>query len=56
MGLQMGKFRQIITELWPLIGVKNSFSLAILSIFLTDFHETLYESWCLEGVFGIEDG
>ena len=29
----MGKFRQLSPELWPLIDVKNSFQLSILSIF-----------------------
>ena len=29
----VGKFRQISTELWPLIDVENSFALSILSIF-----------------------
>ena len=29
----MGKFRQFSPELWPLIDVKNSFTLSILSIF-----------------------
>ena len=29
----MGKFRQLSQELWPLIDVKNSFPLFILSIF-----------------------
>ena len=28
----MGKFRQISTELWPLIGVRNWFSLSIFGI------------------------
>ena len=32
MGLQMGKFCQISTELWPLIDVMNSFSLSIFGI------------------------
>ena len=30
----MGKFRQISTELWPLIEVRNWFSLSIFGIFL----------------------
>ena len=50
----MGKFRQLSPELWPLIDVKNSFPLSILSIFLTDFLQTLYKirrEW-----FGIVDG
>ena len=28
----MGKFRQIITELWPLIEVRNWFSFSIFGI------------------------
>ena len=33
LGLKMGKFRQISTELWPLIYVKISFPGSILSIY-----------------------
>ena len=46
----MGKFRQLSPELWPLIDIKNLFPLSILSIFLTDFLQTLYKSWYYEGV------
>ena len=33
----MGKFWQIITELWPLIDVRNWFSLSIFGIHLPIF-------------------
>ena len=33
----MGKFRQISTELWPLIDVRNWFSLSIFGILLPIF-------------------
>ena len=33
----MGKFRQISTELWPLIDIRNWFSLSIFGIFLPIF-------------------
>ena len=47
----MGKFRQISTELWPLIYVKISFPGSISSInLLTDFLQTLYRSLYHEGV------
>ena len=46
----MGKFRQLSTDLWPLIDVRNSFSLYIFSIF-ADFLQTLHESCYWEGVF-----
>ena len=31
-GMQMGKFWQISTELWPLIDIRNWFSLSIFGI------------------------
>ena len=37
LGMQMGKFRQISTELWPLIDVRNWFSLSIFGIPLPIF-------------------
>ena len=40
MGLKMGKFRQIKTELWPLIYVN----------LLTNFLQTLYRSSYQDGV------
>ena len=33
----MGKFRQISTELWPLIDIRNWFSLSIFVMFLPIF-------------------
>ena len=38
----MGKFRQISTELWPLIYLKNFVSGLFLEHLLTDFLQTLY--------------
>ena len=47
----MGKFRQISTELWPLIYVKILFPGSIdLEHLLTDFLQTLYRSSYQEGV------
>ena len=45
----MGKFRQISTELWPLIYVKILFP-DCLEHLLTDFLQTLYSSSYQEGV------
>ena len=45
----IGKFRQLTTDLWPLIDVRNSFSHSI-----TDFLQTLHES--SELILGIADG
>ena len=45
----MGKFRQISTELWPLIYVKILFPGSIEHL-LTDFLQTLYRSSYQEGV------
>ena len=48
----MGKFRQISTELWPLIYVKILFPDGGLYLehLLTDFLQTLYMSSYQEGV------
>ena len=46
----MGKFRQISTELWPLIYVKISLSGLYLEHLLIDFLQTLYRSSYQEGV------
>ena len=37
LGLQMGKFRQISTELWPLTDVRNWFSLSFFGMSLPIF-------------------
>ena len=42
LGLQMGKFRQMCTELWPLIYVRNWFSLSIFGISLPIFFKLFY--------------
>ena len=56
MGLQMGKFRQISTELSPLIDVRNWFSPSIFGISLPIFFKLSMRvdigKECLE----IEDG
>ena len=52
----MGKFRQISTELWPLIYVKIFVSRLYLEHLLTDFLQTLYKSSNQEVVVWIEDG
>ena len=39
----MDNLRQINTELWPLIGVVNLFSILYLWHFFTDFLQTLHE-------------
>ena len=46
----MGKFRQICTELWPLIYIKISFPGSYLEYLLTDFLQTMYRSSYHEGV------
>ena len=48
----MDKFRQISTELLPLIRVENWFSCFIPLIFLAHCLPTLYMSWYLIGVVG----
>ena len=50
MGLQMGKFWQISTELWPLIDVEIGFH-SLSSYSFADFLQTWYESRYCEGVF-----
>ena len=50
LGLQMGKFRQICTELWSLIYVMELVLALYLWHFFTDFLQTLYESLYWEGV------
>ena len=56
LGLQMCKFRQIFTELWPLIYIRNWFSLSIFDISLPIFFKLCMRvdigKECLE----IEDG
>ena len=52
----MDKFRQLSPELWPLINVKNTFPLSILSIFGLIFFKLgiivdIRKEW-----FGIVDG
>ena len=46
----MGKFRQICTELWPLISVKNFDSGLYFEHLLADFLQILYRSSYQEGV------
>ena len=52
----MGKFRQLSPELWPLIYVKNSFPLSILSIFRPIFFKLCKIVDIRKEWFGIVDG
>ena len=52
----MGKFRQITTELWPKIGVRNWFSLSILCISLPIFFKLCIRVDIGKECLGIEDG
>ena len=52
----MGKFRQSSPELWPLIDVKNSFPLPILSIFGPIFFKLCIRVDIRKEWFGIEGG
>ena len=52
----MGKFRQISTELWPLIDIRNWFSLSIFGIFLPIFFKLGIRVDIGEECLGIADG
>ena len=52
----MGKFGQLSQELWPLIVVKKSFPLSILSIFLPIFFKLCVRVDIRTEWFGIVDG
>ena len=52
----MGKFRQISTELWPLIDVRNWFSLSIFGISLPIFFKLCMRVAFGKGCLGITDG
>ena len=52
----MGKFRQISTELWPLIDVRNWFSFSIFGISLSIFCKLCMGADIGKECFGIEDG
>ena len=52
----MVKFRQISTELWPLIGVRNWFSLSIFGISLPIFFKLCMRVDIGKECLGIEDG
>ena len=52
----MGKFRQISTELWPLIDVRNWFSLSIFGISLPIFFKLGERVDIGEESLGITDG
>ena len=52
----MGKFRQISTEVWPLIDVRNWFSFSIFSIFLQIFFKFCMRVDIGKECLGIEDG
>ena len=52
----MGKFRQISTELWPLIDVRNCFSLSVIGIPLPIFFKLGMRVDIGEECPGIADG
>ena len=52
----MGKFRQISTESWPLIDVRNWFSLSIFSISLPIFFKLCMKDDIGKECLGIADG
>ena len=52
----MGKFRQISTELWPLIDVRNWFSLSIFDISLQIFFKICMRVDIGKECLGIADG
>ena len=56
LGLQMDKFRQISTELWPLIDVRIWFSLSIFDISLLIFFKLCMIVDIGKECHGIEDG
>ena len=56
LGLQMGKFRQISTELWPLIDVRNWFSFSIFGISLLIFFKLCMRVDIGKECLRIEDG
>ena len=52
----MGKFRQISTELWPLIDVRNLFSFSIFGISLPIFFKLCMRVDSGKECLRIEDG
>ena len=56
MGLQMGKFRQISTEVWPLIDVRYWFSLSTFCISLPIFFKLYMRVNIGKECLGIADG
>ena len=56
MGLQMGKFGQISTELRPLIDIRNWFSLSIFGISLPIYFKLGIRVNIWEECLGIADG
>ena len=52
----MGKFRQISKELWPLIDIRNWFSLSIFGISLPIFFKLGIRFNIGEKCLGIRDG
>ena len=51
----MGKFRQLSPELWPLIDVRNSFSLTIFANFWLIFFKLCMRVDIGKSCFGIAD-
>ena len=56
LGLQMGKFLQISTELWLLFGVRNWFSLSIFGISLPYFFKLCMRVDIGKKCLGSEEG
>ena len=52
----MGNFQQISTELWPLINVRNWFSLSISGISLPNFFKLCMRVDIGKECLGIADG
>ena len=52
----MSKFRQISTELWPLIDVRNWFSFSIFDIALPIYSKLCMRVDIEKEYLGIEDG
>ena len=52
----MGQFRQISTELWPLIDIRNEFSLSVFCISLPIFFKLCMRVDIGKECLGIADG
>ena len=52
----MGKYRQISTELWPLVYFKILYPGYILSIYLPNFFKLFIGVYIRKEWFGVKDG